>query len=193
MSTGDIVLLRFHYMTDASIYGEGLYADLIDPTPFSESRSLVAEAYPDTFLAVTPTDIGEYYYLTRGEDGDGQKSGWSNVVRWTVTDLTDADTPAYVTALAQNYPNPFNPATTIRFSVGEGETDGSGRARVSIALYDVLGRRVAMLKDEVLPLGDYSVVWDGTDGRGARLASGIYFVRLDVGAATFTRKMVLLR
>jgi hypothetical protein len=193
LGSGDIVLLRFHYVTDASIYGEGLYADLIDPTPFSEQQLLIAEAYPDTFLAVTPTDIGTYYYLARGEDSDGQKSGWSNVVEWTVTDLTDADTPAHVTTLAQNYPNPFNPTTTIRFTVGEGEANGSGQAYVSIALYDVLGRRVAQLKDEVLPLGDYSVVWDGTDGRGASLASGIYFVRLDVGEATFTRKMVLLR
>lgn len=193
VGSGDIILLRFHYVTDQSVYGEGLYADLIDPTPFSEGQSLLAEAYPDTFFAVTPTEIGTYYYQARGTDIDGQKSGWSNAVSSIVTDITDAGTPAYISGLNQNYPNPFNPATTIRFTVGELETRGSGLARVSIGLYDVLGRRVALLKDEVLPIGEYSVVWDGTNSRGERLASGIYFVRLEVGASRFTRKMVLLR
>ena len=193
VSSGDIIMLRFRYVTDGYVDGEGLYADLIAPTPFSEKRSLLAEAYPDTFCAVTPTEIGTYYYLTRGTDIDGQTSLWSNAVSWIVTGLTDAGTPACVTALSQNYPNPFNPTTTIRFTVGERETERSGRARVSIGLYDCLGRRVALLKEEVMPVGEYSVVWDGTNNRGERLASGIYFMRLDVGATRLTRKMVLLR
>ena len=193
VSSGDIVLLRFHYVTDQSVNGEGIYADLIDPTPFSEEMSLLAEAYPDTFSVVTPTELGTYYYIARGRDIDGQKSRWSNAVSWIVNDLTGDDTPACASTLTQNYPNPFNPTTTIRFTVGERETGASGRARVSIGLYDCLGRRVALLKDEAMPVGEYSVVWDGTNHSGNPLASGIYFVRLDVGAARFTRKMVLMR
>jgi hypothetical protein len=89
--------------------------------------------------------------------------------------------------LGQNAPNPFNPSTSIHFAVGR---EG---ARVSLAIYDVAGRRVATLYDGRATAGDHSVRWDGRDGSGRRVASGVYFSRLSVDGWTASRKMVLLK
>jgi hypothetical protein len=103
----------------------------------------------------------------------------------TVTGTGGGDAPA-VTALHQNYPNPFNPATTIAFDLRE-------NADVSLSVYDVAGALVRRLVSRRLPAGTYTSSWDGTDGAGRRVASGVYFYRLVAGDFTATRKMVLLK
>jgi hypothetical protein len=82
-------------------------------------------------------------------------------------------------SLEQNYPNPFNPATTIRFSVAERQT-------TSIKVFDMLGRKVATLLDEMKEPGSYTVTFDATG-----LASGVYFYRVQAGMFVQTRKMLL--
>ncbi|MDP8205057.1 MAG: T9SS type A sorting domain-containing protein [Candidatus Electryonea clarkiae] len=89
-------------------------------------------------------------------------------------------------SLKQNYPNPFNPATTIEFQL-----PSSGQ--VSLFIYDILGRRVAKLLDSHLRFGTHRIVWHGTSEEGSNLASGMYFVRLEAGDFTNTRKMVLVK
>ncbi len=91
--------------------------------------------------------------------------------------------------LKQNAPNPFNPGTTIAYSVPE----GTQPLRVKLTVYDIRGRTVAVLTDRVQQGGDYTVSWDGTDGSGRRLSSGVYFYRLRAGSFTATRKMVMLK
>jgi hypothetical protein len=88
------------------------------------------------------------------------------------------------TALEPNYPNPFNPATTIRFIVGGGAASG----RVRLAVYDLLGREVALLVDEAKAPGAYTAAWNA-----AGMASGVYFCRLAAGGATRTLKMLLTK
>jgi hypothetical protein len=88
--------------------------------------------------------------------------------------------------LSQNYPNPFNPETEISFSLPE-------RAPVSLAVYNVLGQKVRVLINATLPAGSYRVAWDGADGKGDRLTSGVYFCRLSAGAKTSTAKMILMK
>jgi hypothetical protein len=83
--------------------------------------------------------------------------------------------------LEQNYPNPFNPATTIRFALRE-------RQQVSLVVYDLLGRTIATLIDELLEAGEYSAVFDA---RG--VASGLYIYRIHAGANVKTRRMLLLK
>ncbi|HTY58741.1 MAG TPA: T9SS type A sorting domain-containing protein [Bacteroidota bacterium] len=83
--------------------------------------------------------------------------------------------------LGQNYPNPFNPATTITFNL-------PSRGAVSLAVYDVLGRRVATLVDGNLPAGAHTAVWDGRS-----CATGVYFYRLRAEGFAQTKKMLLLR
>ena len=84
-------------------------------------------------------------------------------------------------ALEQNYPNPFNPSTTIRFTVPQTE-------RVRIAVYDILGREVALLLDEVREAGSHLVRFDAR-----QLASGMYVCRLAASSGSLTRKMLLAK
>ncbi|MFH1069711.1 MAG: FlgD immunoglobulin-like domain containing protein, partial [Candidatus Glassbacteria bacterium] len=91
-------------------------------------------------------------------------------------------------ALAQNWPNPFNPSTTISYSVPEGNAE-----KVTLRVYDLRGKLVKTLVDQVREAGAYSVYWDGTDESGRQTASGVYFYRLSAGSFTQTRKMVLLK
>ena len=88
--------------------------------------------------------------------------------------------------LSGNYPNPFNPATEIVFELPE-------RQLVELVVYGVDGRRVATLKNELLPAGRHTVVWTGRDDAGERLASGIYFCRLRAGVFSETLKMTLIK
>jgi len=84
-------------------------------------------------------------------------------------------------SLLQNYPNPFNPATKIEFSITK-KTD------VQLIVYDISGAVVALLVNESLSSGSYSVEWDASN-----MASGIYFYRLNVGGQSFIKKMTLLK
>ena len=83
--------------------------------------------------------------------------------------------------LAQNYPNPFNPATTIRFSLPEAMS-------VRVDVFDVLGRRVAVLADGLHPAG-----WNEVRFDAGRLPSGQYLYRLQAGDTVVTRPMLLVR
>ena len=96
-------------------------------------------------------------------------------------------------ALAQNYPNPFNPNSEIRYhlpapSVSKGQAGISEFRHVRLAVYDLLGREIAVLVNERKAPGSYAVTFDA-----ASLASGVYLYRLVVGGYVETRKMTLLR
>jgi hypothetical protein len=84
-------------------------------------------------------------------------------------------------SLSQNYPNPFNPTTNFQFSIASLQL-------TILKVYDVLGREVATLVNEVKPPGEYTVWWDATG-----VPSGVYFYRLTAGAFSETRKLILLR
>lgn len=97
-------------------------------------------------------------------------------------------TPAARATLEQNRPNPFNPATTIGYAV-----PGSAPQKVTIRVYTVAGRLVRTLVSRNDEPGYHEARWDGTDDHGRPAASGVYLYRAEIGAATLTRKMALLR
>jgi hypothetical protein len=97
------------------------------------------------------------------------------------TDVADQDDVAYEFSLFQNYPNPFNPSTHITYQVPL-----SGHVRLEV--FDVLGREVATLVDEIREPGEFSVTFDGSPH-----SSGVYFSRLAAGGFTQTRKLLLLK
>jgi hypothetical protein len=100
------------------------------------------------------------------------------------------DTPGEIPArayLAQNVPNPFNPVTDIRFGLVEA-------GRVSLAIYDITGRRVANLLDgEWIDAGEQVVKWAGRDDSGRELSSGIYLYKLRANDREWTKKMTLIK
>jgi photosystem II stability/assembly factor-like uncharacterized protein len=84
-------------------------------------------------------------------------------------------------SLAQNYPNPFNGSTTIEFAL-------SKTSPVVVKVFDLLGRDVATLVDDMKVQGTYRIRWDSKS-----LPSGVYFYRLTVGEFIITKKMMLLK
>ncbi|MHB9013489.1 MAG: T9SS type A sorting domain-containing protein, partial [Ignavibacteriaceae bacterium] len=80
-----------------------------------------------------------------------------------------------------NYPNPFNPTTILNYSIPKSSF-------VTIKVYDVIGREVAVLVNEEKPAGDYSIIFNASN-----LASGIYFYKMQAGRFEKTQKMILLK
>ena len=83
--------------------------------------------------------------------------------------------------LSQNYPNPFNPVTNINFAIPEAEF-------VKISVFDMLGRETAILVNEKLNAGTYTVDWNASD-----MPSGVYFYKIQAGSFTEIKKMVLVK
>ncbi|NOX19432.1 MAG: T9SS type A sorting domain-containing protein, partial [Chlorobi bacterium] len=89
-------------------------------------------------------------------------------------------------SVSQNYPNPFNPSTFIDYQIPE-------KGFVSIKIYDILGRLVKTLVNTELDAGYYKTQWNSVDNFGRKVSSGIYLYRVENGANTVTKKMVLLK
>lgn len=88
--------------------------------------------------------------------------------------------------LMQNYPNPFNPETTIQYQVAK-------TSQVEINIYNIRGQLVKTLVDKKRNTGEYKVVWKGDNNNGVRVASGIYFVKMNAGDFSKVRKLTLLK
>ena len=89
-------------------------------------------------------------------------------------------------ALHQNYPNPFNPQTKIRYDLPE-------NSMVNITVYDMLGREVKTLVNQVQNAGFKSIIWDATNDYGKAISAGIYLYQIQAGDYIHTQKMVLLK
>ena len=89
-------------------------------------------------------------------------------------------------ALRSNYPNPFNPVTNIKFDLPRS-------SHVQLNIYDVAGRLVRTLVDEVRPAASHEVMWDGTDRGGRRVSSGTYYYVLQADDFKATNKMMLVK
>ena len=114
---------------------------------------------------------------------DSVASGASDTVIFKNVSTTGVETPSTGVPraydLEQNFPNPFNPSTIIRFGIARTEN-------VSLIVYDILGRKIATLVDQMLAVGRYQVAWN------PNVASGVYFYRLQAGSYSETKKMIAL-
>ena len=145
--------------------GEHTLVNLLDPGDTLNVTVTVDHEIEGLSLAPYETAVYEFEAGSDVDPGDDQK-----------TELN----------LDQSYPNPFTPSTTMRYSLPE-------RSRVRLSVYDVAGREVAVLQDDVLAAGPHEVRWDGIDDEGRALAAGAYFVRLEAGGETRTSKVLLVR
>ncbi len=89
-------------------------------------------------------------------------------------------------ALGQNYPNPFNPETTIKFSLPEA-------GNVQLVIYNILGQKVRSLVSEDMKPGFKSIVWDGSNDLGVKVASGIYIYQIRANNFVAQKKMVFMK
>ena len=187
----------------ALLFGDSICWDISTDAVFTDSITICL-AYDELLVTGAESDLVLLHYdasITDWVDITTSVDTVANVIYGRTASLSpfalaEADhtidvphrpgTPTQF-ALQQNYPNPFNPLTTIAYDVP------AGGAEVTLTVYDVAGRRVATLVSEFRRAGHWSVPWNGTDFSGRRIASGVYFYRLQAGAFVETRKMVLLK
>jgi hypothetical protein len=140
--------------------------------------------YPDTLLPE-----GIYFWWVEARDpSDSTRESQNNGI------LMVGDTPVMTEEeavpeeffLFPNYPNPFNPHTTLAYQLPV-------TAEVRLAVFDPLGRQVRVLVSGVRSAGSYTVEWDGKDGYGRALSSGVYVARLKAGGKIFYQKMLLIQ
>jgi hypothetical protein len=89
-------------------------------------------------------------------------------------------------ALEQNYPNPFNPTTTIKYQLPK-------QADVKIVIYNMLGQMVRTIVNKSENAGFYQVIWDGLNESGSRVATGIYFYRMEADKFVKSHKMIMMK
>jgi len=119
---------------------------------------------------------------------DNSNNSWKDASIWgeailknTVSAVKQTPTVANSFSLNQNYPNPFNPTTQIQYTIDKVE-------KVKLTVYNVLGNQVAVLVNSTQAAGTHSASFDAS-----RFASGVYFYKLEAGAKTMSKKMLLLK
>lgn len=133
-------------------------------------------------------DVRIRFHLVASSSGEREGIFIDDVtITWQQTGTDEDNYPVpHVFSLSQNYPNPFNPSTSILFSL-----DSGGEA--SLVIYDLMGRQVRTLVSSILDAGEHEIIWDGRDGSGDEVASGIYLYRLQSNGSSRVRRMTLLR
>jgi hypothetical protein len=170
------------------------WSEPVDPDfhRFMIYRSTVANFIPsesnrigtssiNRFLDQNISGSSAFYYRVSATDTAGNESPYSDQLRVVLTGVGPGTTLPTEYAMHQNYPNPFNPTTTIRFDVPK-------ESFVRFTIFDMLGREVATLVDEVKQPGNYEVF---VQGEG--LSSGTYFYRMNAGDFVSTRRMILMK
>ena len=88
--------------------------------------------------------------------------------------------------LSDNYPNPFNPYTTIEYQLDITQ-------RVNVSIYDLLGRRIKTLVNDIKNAGQHTIQWDAKDSEGLIVAGGVYLYQIQTDSYNQSKKMVYLK
>ncbi|NQT34469.1 right-handed parallel beta-helix repeat-containing protein [bacterium] len=168
--------------------------------PLTEPGRMVVEFDPEAsgWLDVEQEELGIYrfesgrWYRLKGGYEEGFIDGLIDrggvfVIAWDeyYTPSMEDNTP-YTTQLISAYPNPFNQKVTIEFDLDK-------ISFIHLSVYNLSGRKVAVLRNETLSPGTYYAVWDGGMEDGSQLPSGIYWARLEEEGGARLVKLLLLR
>jgi len=148
--------------------------------PNESNQLVILSAVTNEYLDESISSGQDYFYKIEAVD-DAGNSAWSEELSILVTSLSSEGTIPDEFALLQNYPNPFNPSTKVKYQL-------PSDSNVSLKVYDILGKEVAVLVNEFKPAGFYEVTFDAIN-----LTSGIYFYKIEAGEFKQVNKMILLR
>jgi hypothetical protein len=154
--------------------------------PWSDQTSDTVYQLPA--LYIPPTD-GIYRWSVKAVDSQGLETACDTSFRFTLQMHSGARSGQAVPkafGLSQNRPNPFNHRTVIEYEIPK-------RGKVILEVWDLSGRRIAVLLDRIHEPGVFEAVWDGTDGSGRPAGSGIYVCRMRAGGFVKSVKMGLLK
>jgi hypothetical protein len=175
------VTLRWTVESFGGISGFNIYRAWAEDGPFERLNEEELPPFsPGVYEDTTVWPGSSFWYELRGVLGDGSE----DVVGETVMFRTDG---TLATKLYNANPNPFSDGTVIQLDVA------SASRGISLRIYDITGRVVTALNTEVARPGRHSVTWDGTNDRGQRVASGVYFIALEAAGVRETGRLVYLR
>ncbi len=161
-------------------YGTNPSLSTYNSTPSqSVGSGTTTQTISTTLSGLAPATM--YYYRVAAQNTAGVSRGLIRTLSTlSSVERVDNSLPREY-SLGQNFPNPFNPATTISFGL-------PAQSLVSLKVFDALAREVATLISQELSAGNYTQQWNAEG-----LPSGVYFYRMQAGAFTETKKLVLLR
>ena len=179
ISNSGMVPLIFQVVSDA---------DWLTVYPLTNSLESQSTEVIDFLVNATAIDTGQYYQTITISYPE------SNIPNLTINleinvegGLVGIDeTLPFVYSLQQNYPNPFNPTTTIQFSVPD-------RSKTELKVFDIMGREVITLVNQTLEPGYHQIIWNGRNGFGQSIASGMYFTVMRSENFKAVKKMVMLK
>ena len=191
MTAENYVQLTWTSQTESNLLGYNVYrnydADLSSARKISELIEGTNTSTAQTYIYVDQEleQDGTYYYWLQNVDLDGTVGfhGPASVV-FSTGGGTGAPPIPLVTKLENAYPNPFNPDTTIRYQLKE-------PAKVEIDIYNLKGQRVRSFVQSHDAPGYYKITWDGCDGSGRTLSSGVYLYKMSAGSYRAAKKLVL--
>ena len=166
------------------------YKDGLRIVNISNPSNIVEEGYYDTYDGSLGGNFhgawGAFPFFNSGKVLISDIDSGLYVVYFAGSVVVKADTltrsgPPANFSLLQNFPNPFNPATIIPYEV-------ASRSHVHIGVYNLLGKEIAILVDNVKDPGTYSISFNA-----AHLPSGIYFYRMNAGGLIQTRRMLVVQ
>ena len=165
---------NYKYKIEAST-DDSNWKNVVDKT----NNTITSQTQQDTFPSVS----ARYVRITvTGLDANTWASFWEfKVFASTTTGVEQSESAPAEYKLYQNFPNPFNPNTKISYSLKE-------KLKVKLTVYDVLGREIKVLVDKTQNAGNYTI-----DFSASRLASGIYFYKIEAGNFIKTNKMILIK
>lgn len=139
--------------------------------------------FPASNFSKAKSSVGQPFIGITRQANNQIVSGFlaDTLLRGTVVSVAEPGPIPLTYALLQNYPNPFNPVTTIRFTIPE-------KTHVSLRIYDILGREVALLVNEEKNPGAYDVRFNAN-----QLSSGAYFYSLHAGSFHQLKKLMVLK
>jgi hypothetical protein len=174
-------------------FGQGVLGDTWEYNGVSWTQIPITGPSARTFVKMVYDSNRQRTVLFGGYNGTSTVSDTWELVDKTNTGISDSEdsgedaaVPASRLHLDPNLPNPFRPHTSIRYHL-----PASGRVRLSI--FDVTGDLVRRLIEREEGSGSHVARWDGRDERGAAVASGAYFCRLEAGGRTAARRIILAR
>lgn len=189
LATGDSTLVNAVLNTEEDFgFASRRYSNYGSENQFMDAESLTftqqGATQDSTFLAFyNPAGniiVGSASRRIRAASYPSTVAGFNVPAVPTSIDTNAGFTPEAI-SLSQNFPNPFNPTTTIGFNLAQNEV-------VRLAVYDVLGREVAVLINQLMPEGAHQVSFDAST-----LSSGHYLYRISTPSATLTRSMTLIK
>ena len=139
----------------------------------------------DSFFVDLDITDGSWQYWVTAVDSSGNESDASDMISVMLANEQEIAIPT-VFSLEQNYPNPFNPSTQVRYALPEA-------SKVSISIYDMMGREVRSLVNGSMDAGYHTALWNATNDNGNPVSAGMYIYTIQAGDFRQVKKMILLK